>query len=87
VLTVHHLSGPAKAELFGRVAIALPPGGRFVLADIVVPDDPADASAPIDGVFDVPSRIDEQRAWLREADLEPRVEWTHGDLAVLVADG
>lgn len=86
VLAVHHLSDPAKAELFGRVAVALRPGGRFVLADIVVPDDPADAIAPIDGVFDVPSRVDEQLAWLRAAGLESRVGWTHRDLAVLVAD-
>ncbi|MGH2949372.1 MAG: class I SAM-dependent methyltransferase [Solirubrobacteraceae bacterium] len=56
VLAVHHLRGPAKADLFRRVAAILAPGGRFVLGDVVVPDDPADAITPIDGVFDVPRR-------------------------------
>jgi tRNA (cmo5U34)-methyltransferase len=86
-LAVHHLDGPAKATLFARVAEALRPGGRLVLADIVVPDDPADVVTPIDGTYDVPSSIDEQLAWLRAANLEPRVAWAHRDLAVLVADG
>jgi tRNA (cmo5U34)-methyltransferase len=85
-LAVHHLRGPAKADLFARVAAALRPGGRLVLADVVVPDDPADVVTPIDGVHDVPSRVDEQVAWLRAAGLEPRVAWAHRDLAVLVAN-
>src|SRR5579872_1270087 len=42
-LAVHHLDGPAKAELFGRVYERLDPGGRFVLGDVVVPEKPADA--------------------------------------------
>ncbi|MEX5712639.1 class I SAM-dependent methyltransferase [Parafrankia sp. FMc6] len=29
-LAVHHLDGPAKADLFTRVAAVLRPGGRFV---------------------------------------------------------
>jgi len=85
-LAVHHLAGPAKAKLFGRVAEALRPGGRFALADVVVPEDPSDVVTPIDGVHDVPSRVDEQLAWLRAAGLEPAVAWAHRDLAVLVAD-
>jgi tRNA (cmo5U34)-methyltransferase len=85
-LAVHHLAGPAKADLFARLAEALRPGGRLVLADVVVPDDPADVVTPVDGIYDVPSRVDEQVAWLRAAGLEPRVAWAHRDLAVLVAD-
>ncbi len=85
-LAVHHLSGPVKANLFVRVAATLRPGGRLVLADVVVPDDPADVVTPVDGIHDVPSRVDEQVAWLRAAGLEPRVAWVHRDLAVLVAD-
>ena len=42
-LTVHHLDGRGKADLFERVARVLTPGGRFVLADVVIPEDPADA--------------------------------------------
>ncbi len=85
-LAVHHLLGPTKAQLFGRVADALRPGGRFVLADVVVPDDPADAITPIDGVFDVPSRVEEQLEWLRAAGFKPAVAWCRRDLAVLFAD-
>lgn len=85
-LAVHHLTGRAKAALFARLAKALRPGGRLVLADVIVPDDPADVVTPLDGVYDVPSRIDEQEAWLHAASLRPRVAWAHRDLAVLVAD-
>jgi tRNA (cmo5U34)-methyltransferase len=51
-LAVHHLDGAGKADLFARVADRLRPGGRFVLGDVVVADDPADAVTPIDGVYD-----------------------------------
>lgn len=34
-LSVHHLPGRAKAELFARVASVLAGGGRFVLGDVV----------------------------------------------------
>lgn len=85
-LAVHHLDGPGKADLFARVARVLSPGGRFVLGDVVVPDDPADVVTPIDGVYDTPSRVDEQLAWLAQAGLRPSVAWAERDLAVIVAD-
>jgi tRNA (cmo5U34)-methyltransferase len=85
VLAVHHLDGPGKADLFARVAAELAPGGRFVLGDVVVPDDPADATTPLSPGFDLPSRTDEQLAWLREAGLEASLAWAERDLAVLVA--
>ena len=53
-LAVHHLDGPGKAELFARVAAALRPGGRFVLGDVVVPADPADAVTPLTAGYDQP---------------------------------
>jgi tRNA (cmo5U34)-methyltransferase len=86
VLTVHHLDGPAKADLYRRVAAVLSPGGRFVLGDVVVPDDPADATTPLNPGFDLPSGVEEQVVWLREAGLEARVVWSERDLAVLVSD-
>ena len=85
-LAVHHLDGPGKADLFRRVAGVLEPGGRFVLGDVVEPDDPADVVTPVDGVYDVPSRVDEQLAWLAEAGLDAQVAWSERDLAVLVGD-
>jgi tRNA (cmo5U34)-methyltransferase len=85
-LAVHHLGPSEKTELFRRVGQRLSRGGRFVLADVVVPDDPADAITPLDPGYDVPSRVDEQLQWLRDADLSPAVRWRRRDLAVIVAD-
>jgi tRNA (cmo5U34)-methyltransferase len=86
-LAVHHLDGSGKADLFARVAAVLAPGGRFVLGDVIVPEDPADVVTPIDdGGYDKPDRVDDQLAWLRDAGLEPQVTWLAGDLAVMAAD-
>src|SRR4051794_21239501 len=83
-LAVHHLDGPAKADLFRRVADVLASGGRFVLGALIVPDDPADVVTPIDGTFDRPSTIEDQLAWLADARLAPALTWHERDLAVLV---
>ena len=85
-LCVHHLDGPGKAALFRRVHDVLAPGGRFVLGDLVVPDDPADVVTPIDWDYDLPSSAAEQLAWLREAGFDARVAWAERDLAVLVGE-
>jgi tRNA (cmo5U34)-methyltransferase len=85
-LAVHHLDGAGKADLFARVADRLRPGGRFVLGDVVVPDNSADAVTPIDGVYDQPSTIGDQVRWLAAAGLDAEVVWVHQDLAVMVAD-
>jgi tRNA (cmo5U34)-methyltransferase len=84
-LAVHHLDGPGKAELFTRVAELLGDGGRFVLADVVVPADGAEAVTPIDPQIDKPSSVDDQLRWLHDAGLMASVAWLHRDLAVLVA--
>ena len=85
-LAVHHLEGPQKADLIARVATALAPGGRFVLADVVVPDDPADVVTPLDEGFDLPETVPDLLRWMGEAGLRARVSWQARDLAVLVAD-
>ncbi len=56
-LAVHHLTDVDKADLFARVATRLRPGGRFVLGDVVVPEDPADAVIPLDEGYDHPSPV------------------------------
>jgi tRNA (cmo5U34)-methyltransferase len=86
-LAVHHLDGDGKADLFGRIAAALAPGGRFVLGDVIVPEDPADRVTPIDEEegYDLPDRLDDQLRWLADAGLAPQVRWVDRDLAVLVA--
>jgi SAM-dependent methyltransferase len=85
-LAVHHLEAADKAGLFARIAGALAPSGRFVLGDVVIPDDPVDAVTPIDGDYDKPSRVADQLEWLTGAGLRARVAWQRRDLAVLVAD-
>jgi len=84
-LAVHHLDGTEKADLFRRVAKVLAPGGRFVLADVIVPEDPSDAVTELSEGYDKPSTVAEQLDWLREAGLDPHVGWRAGDLAVIVA--
>jgi tRNA (cmo5U34)-methyltransferase len=85
-LAVHHLDEAEKAALFRRVATRLSPGGRFVLADVVVPDDPADAVTPLDEGYDLPSRAEDQLLWLADAALVPTLRWRRRDLVVIVAD-
>ena len=84
-LAVHHLTD--KQDLFRRVADALAPHGRFVLADVVVPDDPDDAVTPLEAGVDRPDTLADQLRWLAEAGFEPAVVWQHRDLVVVAADG
>jgi tRNA (cmo5U34)-methyltransferase len=85
-LTVHHLDAAGKADLFRRVAAALRRGGRFVLGDVVVPDDPADAIIPLDPGYDLPDPLRDQLEWLADAGFTAAATWTHRDLAVVAAD-
>jgi tRNA (cmo5U34)-methyltransferase len=84
-LAVHHLDGRAKHDLFRRVASVIRPGGRFVLADVVVPEREEDVVTPIDCVMDLPDRVDDQLEWLRRAGLDAETVWSYRDLAVLRA--
>jgi tRNA (cmo5U34)-methyltransferase len=85
-LAVHHLEAEGKRDLFRRIATVLRPGGRFVLADVVVPERPEDAVTPTTPGFDRPDPLDNQLGWLREAGFEPETTWTWKDLAVVRAD-
>ncbi|MGH2870559.1 MAG: Sua5/YciO/YrdC/YwlC family protein [Solirubrobacteraceae bacterium] len=85
-LCVHHLDGEAKRDLFARVAGVLGSGGRFVLGDVIVPEDAADAVTSLTPGFDRPSPLVDQLRWLDEAGFVARVAWRHRDLAVISAD-
>jgi len=86
-LCVHHLDGEGKRDLFARVRASLAPRGRFVLADVVVPENPADAVTELTPDFDRPSPLADQLRWLGEAGFaRAAVTWAHRDLAVLFAD-
>jgi tRNA (cmo5U34)-methyltransferase len=84
-LAVHHLDAAGKRDLFERVRAVLEPGGRFVLADVMVPEDPRDAVTPIEEGFDLPDRLDDQLGWLAAVGFEPRVAWSWKDCAVVAA--
>jgi tRNA (cmo5U34)-methyltransferase len=84
-LAVHHLTSAEKRDLFRRVAEALAPGGRFVLADVVVPEHTEDTVTPLEEGYDLPDPVDDQLTWLREVGLQPEVTWSWKDLAVLAA--
>lgn len=85
-LAVHHLDALGKRDLFARVAAALVPGGRFILADVIVPTDPAGAQIPLSPDYDRPNRLDDQLAWLDGAGFEARLTWVADDLAVIASD-
>ena len=82
VLAVHHLNGDGKRDLFTRVAQL---SHNFVMGDVIVPDPPEDAVIEIDGVYDTPSSIAEQLAWLDEAGFTTTVTQVRPDLAVFNA--
>jgi tRNA (cmo5U34)-methyltransferase len=82
-LAVHHLDGPGKAELFGRVADVLRPGGRFVLGDVVLTEQ---AVTPLTDDYDKPSTLADQVKWLEAAGFVTEVIWQGDDLAVVTAD-
>jgi len=84
-LAVHHLDAAGKGDLFRRVAAVLAERGRFVLGDVIVPEDPADAVTPCTPDFDLPDRLDDQLAWLADAGFDAHATWVRGDLAVVHA--
>lgn len=85
-LAVHHLDTEGKRDLFRRIAAVLRPGGRFVLADVVVPEHEEDAVTPTTPDFDRPDPLPGQLEWLSEAGFEPETTWSWKDLAVVRAD-
>lgn len=82
-LAVHHLEGQRKAKLFRDIARHLQPGGRFVMGDVVIPIDPADALIENEDGYDFPSSVEDQLTWLTGAGLSSELTWTCKDLAVL----
>jgi len=83
-LCVHHLDGTEKAELFRRVRDSLAPGGRFVLADLVLPVDPAAARTPYTPGFDRPDSVADQVRWMKRGRVRRMRDLGGGDLAVIV---
>lgn len=85
-LAVHHLRAEEKRDLFARVKEVMSPGGRFVLADVIVPADPASAEVALSPGWDHPSPVAHQLRWLDDGGFDARVVWERRDLAVIAAD-
>lgn len=85
-LAVHHLEADEKRDLFRRVRDELTPGGRFVLADLIVPERAEDIVTPATPGFDKPDALADILTWLEEADFKTSVEWSWKDLAAVRAD-
>ena len=66
-LAIHHLDADEKPDLFARIRASLAADGRFVLADVIAPDDPASARIPLTQGYDKPSPLANQLGWLRDA--------------------
>ena len=64
----------------------LAPAGRFVLADLIVPERPEDVVTPPTPGFDKPDTLRDVVAWLGDAGFETSVDWSWKDLAVVRAD-
>jgi len=50
-----------KADLFRRAAAVLGPGGRLVVADVVIPENPADAVTPLEPCVSSAPMLDNAR--------------------------
>jgi tRNA (cmo5U34)-methyltransferase len=85
-LAVHHLDAAEKRDLFRRVRRELTPGGRFVLADLIVPERIEDLVTPATSGFDKPDTLADILAWLEEAGFDSLVLWSWKDLAAIRAD-
>jgi tRNA (cmo5U34)-methyltransferase len=84
-LAVHHLPPEGKRDLFARIAVELSDDGIFVMGDVVIPELPEDAVAPLTPDFDMPDRVDDQLLWMGEAGFAAEVVWSWKDLAVVRA--
>ncbi len=86
VLAIHHLDDREKQTLFRAICDQLAAGGRFVIGDLVEPDDPADIVTTRNVGFDKPNSAAIQLDWLRAAGFDVELRWLHRDLFVAVAD-
>ncbi|HWC19816.1 MAG TPA: class I SAM-dependent methyltransferase [Terriglobales bacterium] len=81
-LAVHHFDSDGKRALFRRIAAI---SDIFVLADVIIPANAADAVTPIEPGFDFPDRLNDLLVWLGEAGFTAHPTWVRGDLAVVKA--
>jgi tRNA (cmo5U34)-methyltransferase len=82
---IHHLDASGKADLFHRIRNAMPLEGCFVMGDVVIPEDPADAVTPVVRDYDRPERTGDLLRWISSAGLSPQVAWSWRDLVVIAA--
>ena len=83
---IHHLTSEAKADLFERVAHVLRPAGRFVLCDVVVPENDVATPIPLEEGVDLPDTVHDQLRWLEDVDLDASIVFVEDDVAILRAE-
>jgi tRNA (cmo5U34)-methyltransferase len=84
-LAVHHLDAPRKRLLFTRLRKLVGAGSSFVMADLIVPEDPRDAVTPLSPGVDRPDRLRDLLNWLAEAEFDATCIWAWKDLVVILA--
>jgi len=85
-LAIHHLDGPGKRALFAAVHDRLRAGGRFAMADVVVPADQGEVITPLSPGYDKPDRAADLVEWLRAAGFAVEHVWSSTDLGVFISD-
>lgn len=85
-LAIHHLEAERKRALFAKARAALAPSGAFIMGDLIVPEDPADASVELTPDHDRPDRLADLLSWLDAAGFDASVLWERADLAVVRSD-
>ncbi len=83
-LTVHHLVAKEKRSLFGMIYQMLNPGGIFIIADIMAPDD-GKIQMHYDKETDFPDKVSAHRKWLRNIGFIISNYWNDQDIHVIVS--
>lgn len=85
-LAIHHLKGTAKRDLFLRLRPLLGNAGRFLMANVIVPEDPRDAVTRLTDGHDHPSSLAELCGWLADAGFTTAVTRSWKDIVVLTCN-
>ena len=64
----------------------LRPAGRFVLCDVIVPENDVATPIPLEEGVDLPDTVHDQLRWLADVDLDASVVFVEDDVAILRAE-
>jgi hypothetical protein len=80
-VTQYHFDPATEASRCSRSPAITSPAssacrGSKTICQPAFPEDDADAVIPLTPDFDLPDTVADQRAWLRDAGLEPELVWS-----------